>query len=160
MTQSSTGAPEGAPQISTTIFYRDPRAAIGWLEKAFGFEPRVIVDGPDGGIAHSELVFGTGIVGVAGEAHGGPMAGARSPASLDSHYTQSLYVFVPDVEAHCARARAAGAKIVREPETAHYGDRIYGARDPEGHLWFFGQRVDTDAWNAANAAHLVDRRRS
>ena len=157
MSQRPSGVPEGSPQISSTLFYRDPRAAIDWLEKAFGFQARVIVDGPDGSIAHSELVLGDGIIGVAGEASGGPVARGRSPRSLDDAYTQALYVFVPDIEAHYTRARDAGAKIVREPETAHYGDRNYGALDPEGHLWFFGQRVDADAWESANREHLVAR---
>ena len=55
-------------------------------------------------------------------------------------------VFVDDVDAHCARARAAGARIADEPKVHDYGedywaDRSYGAVDPEGHLWWFTQRV-------------------
>ncbi len=60
--------------------------------------------------------------------------------------TQGLAIFVDDVDAHCERARAAGAQIFREPRTDDYGDdyradRTYGARDPEGHPWWFMQRV-------------------
>ena len=55
-------------------------------------------------------------------------------------------VYVDDVEAHCSRARAAGAQVVAEPELHdhgpdHWADRSYGAIDPEGHLWWFMQRV-------------------
>ena len=55
-------------------------------------------------------------------------------------------VFVDNADAHCAQARAAGARIVAEPEDHDYGDeywtdRSYGAVDPEGHLWWFSQRV-------------------
>ncbi len=63
--------------------------------------------------------------------------------------TQTLMLYVDDVDAHCARARAAGAagdRIVAEPELHDYGaehwaDRSYGALDPEGHLWWVSQRV-------------------
>ena len=55
-------------------------------------------------------------------------------------------IHVEDVDAHCARARAAGAMIVDEPTVHDYGedywaDRSYGAVDPEGHLWWFTQRI-------------------
>ena len=51
--------------------------------------------------------------------------------------TQSLYVYVDDVDAHCAQARSNGATIIEEPTDASYGDRRYGAQDPEGHVWYF-----------------------
>jgi uncharacterized glyoxalase superfamily protein PhnB len=47
-------------------------------------------------------------------------------------------VVVADLDAHCARARRAGARIVREPVDTDYGSRDYAARDPEGNLWSFG----------------------
>lgn len=70
----------------------------------------------------------------------------RSPKSLDGACTQSIMFFVDDAEAHCAHARARGAHIVEEPATHDYGedywtDRSYGARDPEGHLWWITQRL-------------------
>jgi uncharacterized glyoxalase superfamily protein PhnB len=60
--------------------------------------------------------------------------------------TQSLMIYVDDVDAHCERARAAGAKIIAEPELHDYGDdywadRSYGALDPEGHMWWMSQRL-------------------
>jgi len=53
---------------------------------------------------------------------------------------------VDDVEAHCARARAAGAKIRSEPTTTDYGedhwtDRGYECEDIGGHHWWFYQRL-------------------
>ena len=50
----------------------------------------------------------------------------------------SIYVWVEDLEAHYARARAAGAEIVRPLADTSYGTREYGARDLDGHLWYFG----------------------
>jgi uncharacterized glyoxalase superfamily protein PhnB len=66
----------------------------------------------------------------------------RSPASLDAKNTQSLHVHIEtDIDAHCERARKAGATIVMEPADQFFGDRTYRARDPEGHVWTFGQTV-------------------
>jgi uncharacterized glyoxalase superfamily protein PhnB len=53
---------------------------------------------------------------------------------------------VDDADAHCAQAKAAGARIFREPKEDDYGDeypvdRTYGAVDPGGHMWFFMQRI-------------------
>ena len=47
-------------------------------------------------------------------------------------------MIVDDVDAHCARARAAGAEIVMEPADQDYGGRLYSCRDIERHLWNFG----------------------
>jgi uncharacterized glyoxalase superfamily protein PhnB len=66
----------------------------------------------------------------------------RSPKSAGGKNTQQIHVQLQDdIDAHCARARAAGATIVAEPSDQFYGDRTYRALDPEGHLWTFGQRV-------------------
>jgi uncharacterized glyoxalase superfamily protein PhnB len=141
--------PKGWPRISTAIFYQDGAAAIDWLSRAFGFELRLKVEGDGGRIDHSELTFGTGLimVGQEGPRPNGPnLAPVRSPKTIGGYNTQTLMVFVDDVEAHCARARAAGARIFAEPEVHDYGedhwaDRSYGAMDPEGHHWWFTQRV-------------------
>jgi uncharacterized glyoxalase superfamily protein PhnB len=67
---------------------------------------------------------------------------------LDGRFTQNLAIHVEDADAHCARARAAGAEIADEPQTTDYGgdywaDRNYAAFDPEGHMWWFMQRIST-----------------
>jgi uncharacterized glyoxalase superfamily protein PhnB len=138
-------APEGWPRISSALFYDDAAKAIDWLGRAFGFETRLKVEGDDGGIVHSELVFGDGVVMVA-SASKGPRR--KSPRSIDGANTQSLFAYVDDVEAHCGRARGAGAKILSEPKTTDYGaewwvDRGYEAEDLEGHRWYFAQRMST-----------------
>jgi uncharacterized glyoxalase superfamily protein PhnB len=141
--------PAGWPRISAAIFYRDPARAIDWLCQAFGFEIRLKVVGDGGRIEHSELVFGGGVIMVAGDAEAASHKGRtypHSPRSLKGANTQSLMVYVDDVDAHCARARAAGANISSEPKNTDYGedyweDRAYGAEDPEGHHWWFAERV-------------------
>lgn len=140
--------PAGWPRLSSALWYRDSAAAVEWLCRAFGFELRLKVEGEGGEIIHSELVFGESVVMVGAEkslAH--PEATwRRSPASIDGGNTQSLMLYVDDVDAHCARAREAGARIVKEPENTDYGeeyweDRAYEATDPEGHRWWFYQRI-------------------
>ncbi|MEM9459280.1 MAG: VOC family protein [Myxococcota bacterium] len=141
--------PQDWPRISTSIFYDDAAAAIDWLGRAFGFETRLRIEGEGGRIEHSELVFGGGLVMVSstGKASnsGEPLPG-KSPRSIDGINTQVMCIYVDDVDAHCERARAAGAKIAYEPTTTDYGDdywsdRSYRAVDPEGHHWWFMQRL-------------------
>ena len=52
--------------------------------------------------------------------------------------TQAAYLYVADIDAHFARAKAAGAEVVVALKDTDYGSRDYSARDPEGHLWHFG----------------------
>jgi uncharacterized glyoxalase superfamily protein PhnB len=137
--------------MASILYYDDPRAAIAWLTRAFGFEVRIIVDGPGNSVVHAELTFDDALimVGATGKSDAEKAAWQRhqrSPQQLGGANTQTLCVHVDDVDAHAARARAAGAAIYREPATDDYGDdhwadRTYGARDPEGHMWWFMQRV-------------------
>lgn len=143
--------PAGWPRLSQCVYYEDPRAAIDWLGEAFGFEVRLRIEGDGGSIEHSELTFGEGLimVGGVGRTDAGKEAWQKtqkSPRQLGGANTQSVCIFVDDADAHCERARRAGATIVREPKTDDYGDdywadRTYGALDPEGHLWWFMERV-------------------
>ena len=141
--------PRDWPRISTGVYCRDPGAMIDWLCQAFGFEVRLRVEGEGGHVVHSELTYGDGVVMVGGERQGATQrfgVDALSPLSVGGANTQGLMVYVDDVDAHCARARAAGARIADEPQVHDYGedhwaDRSYGAVDPEGHLWWFSQRL-------------------
>lgn len=126
------------PSLGTAVYYLDPFAALDWLEKAFGFERQFVVTDNDGQLAHSEMRFGNGYIMVC-RAWAEDMA---SPQSIGGKNTQSVHVQLDDgIDAHCARARAAGAVITREPADQFYGDRVYAGRDPEGHVWSFGQTV-------------------
>ncbi len=142
-------SPPNWPRISSALFYEDPAAAIDWLERAFGFKTRIRVDGPDGSIVHSELEYGEGLIMVgAVERAGKPDPRRVSPRAIGDRNTQSIFIYVDDVEAHCAQARAAGAIILQEPEThdhgeAYWTDRSYEAADPEGHRWWFAERLRT-----------------
>ena len=140
--------PQGWPRFTSSVFYDDASAAIDWLCKAFGFEVQIKLE-HDGRVAHSQLTFGGGMI-MIGSAGGAPprpeRAGCVSPRAVDGVNTQRLCVFVEDADAHCELARAAGATIAAEPTTedhgeAYWADRTYEAIDPEGHHWFFIQRM-------------------
>lgn len=125
----------------SSLSYRDPKAAIAWLERAFGFEITMAIEGPDDDptMCHYELSSGgQGRIMVGGEW----TDRNRSPVSVGGVNTQSLHVEVPSgLQAHCDRARAAGAVIAQEPEDQFYGDRTYRALDLEGHMWTFSMHV-------------------
>jgi uncharacterized glyoxalase superfamily protein PhnB len=140
--------PVGWPRIAPALYYRDAAGMIDWLCRAFGFELRLKVEGEGGCIEHSELTFDGGLIMVGQEeATGQARFGVRrlSPLSAGGN-TQGLMLYVDDVDAHCAQARSCGATIVDEPQVHDYGDaywadRSYGTTDPEGHLWWFSQRL-------------------
>jgi uncharacterized glyoxalase superfamily protein PhnB len=141
--------PNGWPRLTPALFYDNAATAIDWLCRAFGFEARLKVEGDNGRIEHSELVYGEGVI-MVGQAGANPrrpgLTFPTSPKSVGGANTQTLMLYVDDVEAHCSHARAAGATIFMEPEVHDYGpdywsDRSYGAVDPEGHHWWFTQRL-------------------
>ena len=126
------------PDISPLLFYRDPRAALAFLEAAFGFETRLLVDDGKGGVIHSETWLGGGMVMVSGP----PFEKWAAPRDLDGRRTGSVHIQLKEgIDAVCERARAAGATIEREPTDQVYGDRSFTCLDPEGQSWSFGQTI-------------------
>ncbi|CAG9169147.1 VOC family protein [Cupriavidus pinatubonensis] len=124
--------------LGAAVFYREPLGALDWLEQAFGFTRTLVITDDQGKLAHAEMRFGDSYLMVGSEW----ADFTASPASVNGKNTQSIHVHLQDgLDAHCERARAAGAVIIREPEDQFYGDRVYTARDPEGHVWTFGQTV-------------------
>jgi PhnB protein len=127
--------PDGYPSVSPYLFYEDVAASLDWLGKAFGFVERMRMPGPGGDIAHAEMELNGGVVMM-----GCPSSDYENPAR-HGHAHQLIHVYVDDVDAHCERARSAGARIVAEPEDKPYGDRSYTAADPEGHQWSFAEHI-------------------
>ena len=125
--------------ITPALSYQDPRAALAFLTRAFGFELDMLIEDEAGNLAHSQMVFGDGRVMVGTEW----TDDNKSPKSIGGKCTQTVHIHLKeDIDAHCERARAAGADIFAAPETQFYGDRTYRARDPEGHIWTFSQTVE------------------
>lgn len=122
--------------VIPTIRYADAGAAVEFLTKAFGFEPRSVYE-TDGRLTYAELALGEGLVmiGTSSDDAYGRLFGAPEEGALP---TSGTYVVVEDPLAHAERARAGGAEIVMEPAEQDYGGITYVAKDPFGFVWSFG----------------------
>lgn len=137
--------------FAAAVIYRDAPAALEWLERAFGFETTMAIAPPPGQptMGHYEMDCGGGRIMVGSEW----TESARSPASVGGVNTQYLHIQLDGgLDAHCERARAAGATIVQEPEDQFYGDRTYRAADLDGHEWVFAMHVRDVSRAEAEAA--------
>ena len=134
-----------ADVILPHITYQNVNDALIWLTKAFGFTEHYRYGESRGRIEGAQMHLGDAWIMLN---HARP--GRASPAQV-GHQTQSLTVFVEDVDAHFERAKSAGAKIVEELHETEYGERQYGAEDIEGHHWLFSRHardVSPDEWGA------------
>jgi uncharacterized glyoxalase superfamily protein PhnB len=123
--------------VIPALQYRDARAAIEFLCKAFGFDKNAVYEEPGGSIAHAQLTLGNGMV-MLGSVKDSEYSKLLVRPADAGGVTMSVYVVVDDADAHFARAKAAATTIVREPVTQDYGGRDYTCKDPEGHVWTFG----------------------
>ena len=117
--------------MTQTIFplltYRDPAAAIDFLERAFAFERRAVHTDDAGAVVHAEMAF-----------RGSQIMVGRTREDMGLTGQAGPYVVVEDADAHHDRAKAAGAEILSGLQDQDYGSRDYAARDLEGNPWFFG----------------------
>jgi PhnB protein len=137
-------------RIVPMISYADAGAAIDWLCEAFGFREDESMRHADanGVVGHAELELNGDRIMVATPTpdYEGPRQHAehceRASRWLDNPWAiDGVYVEVDDLDAHHARAAAAGARIIREPDDPFPGLRVYTAEDPEGHRWMFAQSL-------------------
>lgn len=135
--------------IIPCLRYRDARAAIAWLQHAFGFTAQAVhADGDT--VHHAQLVHGNGMIMLGSAGNGSEWARyAALPDEVGGRQTQSACVVVTDADAHYAQAKAAGARIVIDIADQPYGGRGYACADPEGYLWWFGSY---DPWQEDPAA--------
>jgi PhnB protein len=138
--------PEGYPSVMPYVLYEDSAAALEFLLEAFGFTEKFRMTDEGGRVNHAEVQLRDGVIML-----GTPPGDYKNPAKLGGK-TQSIYVYVDDVDSHYERAKEAGAKILREPEDQFYGDRNYTVEDPEGHEWYFGTHVRDVAAEDLHAA--------
>lgn len=137
-----------APLMSAVV-YRDPKAALKFLEAAFGLELFMLIEDDAGNLVHSEMRLGDSAIMVGYEWSDE----YKSPASIGGKTTQSVHIQIEtDVDAHCERVRAAGFDILMEPADQFYGARTYRCRDPEGHIWTVAQDVRQVSREEAEAA--------
>ncbi|HLI17275.1 MAG TPA: VOC family protein [Rhodanobacteraceae bacterium] len=144
----NTSAPSQPSAVIPSLRYRDALAMIDWLCKAFGFDKHAVY--ADGHVVHhAQLTFGRGMIMLGSVENGSPWSQRMvQPDEIGGRETQACYVVVADCAAHYERAKGAGAQIVDELATKDYGGSGYSARDPEGHLWSFG---DYDPWAVLTA---------
>jgi uncharacterized glyoxalase superfamily protein PhnB len=131
-----------ASSVIPCLRYRDAPAAIDWLCRVFGFERHLVVPDETGGIAHAQLVIGSGsgsgmiMLGSArDDAYGSSM---RQPDEIGDAQTQTSYLVVADPDAVHARVLAAGTRVVLPLKDEDYGGRGFSCLDLEGHLWSIG----------------------
>jgi uncharacterized glyoxalase superfamily protein PhnB len=131
-----------ADAILPHLTYRNVAEAIAWLTTVFGFTEHYRYGEPAQG---AQMHFGDAWIML-----NSPRAGRNSPLDAGAG-TQSLTIFVDDVDAHHRRSQLAGAKIVEDLNETPYGERQYGAEDLDGHHWLFAQHVgdvSPDEWGA------------
>lgn len=126
--------PSSPQPITPLLVYADLVAAHDFLVKAFGFTRGGVVRDPDGEPVHAEVAIG----GMTIWLHRVGAEQQLAPAGSLPAQSGGLAVVVPDVDAHHRNASAAGAAIDSAPADMPYGRREYGARDLEGHRWWFG----------------------
>jgi uncharacterized glyoxalase superfamily protein PhnB len=113
--------------IIPVLHYPDVPQAVTWLCRTFGFAERMRI-----GSHRVQLHVGDSAVVVT---DGDSLSGSPST-------TPSIMVRVADVDAHHARAHAAGANITNPPTTHPYGERQYSVTDSGGHVWTFSQTIE------------------
>jgi len=121
-----------APTITPSVQYRDARAGMGWLAEILDFRVAAVYDEPDGGVAHAQLVWRTGIIFVSSYREEGPFANTGP---------SMIALTAPDAETvdrYYERATAAGTDIVYPLSDEPYGSHEFSLRDPEGNLWTVG----------------------
>lgn len=127
------------------VIYQDVAGALAWLIETFGFSEHYRYGEP---ISGAQVYLGNAYMMLTG-----PRPGGASPAQL-GYRTQSLTVFVDNVDKHYEKTQSAGARIVEELHETVYGERQYGVEDLEGHHWLFSQHardVSPHEWGATIA---------
>ena len=124
-----------AQQVTPYLLYEDGEAAIEFVSRAFGFREVDRSIGAAGGL-HAELEVCPG----GGRVYlGQPPSGFQNPSQVGR--TSLVHILVEDADAHYERAKAAGARIIEEPNDLPFGHRRYGCADPQGHEWYFAQPI-------------------
>ena len=106
------GQPSNGSTIIPCLRYRDAQAAIDWLQRAFGFHAQAVYADGDT-VFHAQLTFGTGMIMLGSASNQSAWSEhAALPDEVGGRQTQSACVIVTDADAHYARAKAAGARVV------------------------------------------------
>ncbi len=117
--------------------YHDCDAALTFMTDVLGLEPHAVHRGEDGAIVHAEMKLGTGLM-MFGPWDKGPFSAFMADPRAAGGETTSIYAVVSDLAARYDRVVAAGAEVIMPLESQDYGGSNFSVRDPEGHVWSFG----------------------
>ena len=123
--------PEGYHSLTPSLVVDDATKAIEFYKRAFGATERGVMPSPDGKIAHAELEIGDSVLMLADPF---PHSPYRPPKELGGT-TQSVFMYVEDVDAVVQDAVDAGATVTMPVEDVFWGDRFGIVTDPFGHAW-------------------------
>jgi uncharacterized glyoxalase superfamily protein PhnB len=132
--------PAGMSWVAPYLTVKDADKAIDFYQRAFGFEKKFAMPGPQGKTGHAEMTYKEGNIMLGPEANMGSCP-ARAPATTGVTSPVGLYVYCDDVDALYKRATAAGAKGDMPPQDMFWGDRLCKLTDPDGHVWNFATNV-------------------
>lgn len=130
--------PDGHRSLAPYLYVRGASKAMDFYARAFGARELFHMGAPGGKISHAEMQLGDSVLMLADET---PEQGLRAPESVGGT-PASVFLYVPDVDAVFARARAAGATAHGEPTDMFWGDRFASLRDPFGHEWSIATHVE------------------
>jgi PhnB protein len=123
--------------VTAALCVTDVKAAAAFYQKAFGFQKRGIMNGPDGKPMHAELVMrGTALM-LGPEM---PAMGARSARNAGASPT-TLYLLVDNADKTVAKAVKLGAKLLSPVADMFWGDRCGRLLDPEGYNWYIATHI-------------------
>ena len=130
--------PTEMPWVTPFLTVKDADAALAFYQKAFGFEKKFSMPGPDGKTAHAEVHWRDGVIMFGPE---GPQNKCKAPSTLGTRPPVGIFVYCEDVDALYKRATAAGAKSEMPPQDMFWGDRMCTVVDPDDHMWSFATNV-------------------
>jgi uncharacterized glyoxalase superfamily protein PhnB len=129
--------PANTPWLMPYLVVKDAEAALDFYQRAFGFEKRLAIPGPDGRPVHVEVAHRDAVLMFGPEGS----CQVKTPLTTGTPTPVGLYVYCDDVDGLFARATAAGAKVVKGPEDRFWGDRVCELSDPDGYSWSFATNV-------------------
>lgn len=117
---------------------KDAQKSIDFYKQAFGASEKFRLVEPGGRIGHAELALGPATVMLSDEF---PEFDCHAPAA-DARGTFVIHLHVDDADAMIEQAVRAGARLVRPPQDAFYGERSGTVRDPFGYDWMIGHSIE------------------
>jgi len=114
------------------VMYRNLPEAIAWLTRTFGFTECYRYGNP---LSGAQMQIGAVWI-MLKQAK----PDEKSPSQL-GYGTQSLTIFLEDVDAHFQKTKAAGAKLLEDLHETVYGELQYAAEDLDGHHWLFSRHA-------------------